>query len=168
MKNQSLAVLILFIISACSTSDSELETNSSLVGTWNHVTQLEAEDVEQDLPEGEYLYINQIEFLSDNTFIELSYLVNDESQEIIGYLAKNEGTYEVTGDRLQKTYDRWFANSEDNIQFVPVEELSLVHENQEEAMDYSILNDNTTLLIDFDPCPENALCVDQLEYQRED
>lgn len=167
MKKQVFAVLLLLLVTACSSDNDDIKTDLNLVGIWERSMVISPEDVGNDLEEGEYFYVNRIEFSSDNSFIEFYYLINGENQEIIGYYSKNEGTYKTRGDRLEFHFNQWISNEEYNQLFVPLENLVLINENQGYSLNYSFQNNQSLLIFNFDPCGPLENCFSgNLEYNK--
>lgn len=167
MKNSIFAILILLFVTGCSTNDDKPMRDSDILGTWNRSHEVLAEDVENDLEEGVYLYSHKITFSLDNSFTEYFYLANKEDLKIIGYLSKNVGTYTIEGNRLHFSYDMWYSSEEYSSLFVPLEELILRDEDQVESPNYSFSGNRTKLMFDFDPCGETQNCLDKIEFEKE-
>lgn len=166
MNKQLFRILVFFLIIGCSSNDEDFQNDSTLIGIWQNIEEVNSEDIEQNLEEGDYIITQQIEFMTDNSFEQLTYLTNKDNQEIIGYLSRNDGTYLIGEDRLQINFDRYYSNTEFSTTFTSIDNLVLIHDNQQESFEYTLSESQNRLIFDFDPCAPNAFCLDKIEFQR--
>ncbi|MCL6220044.1 hypothetical protein [Zunongwangia pacifica] len=144
-------ILSLFIF-ACSKEES---VQHDVVGAWENVMR-PSMGTSDAIDLTEYQIVTQIIF-SESASYSLDRFVQDpETHEVIGYLDRHIGNFSIEGNMVSLQYD-WYSTIEnDQIQVVAVDDLELLHAEQNRRRSYSFENGKLILGCDYN---ENCVAV---------
>jgi hypothetical protein len=161
---KKILVIAILIIAGCSKEASHPEVE--IYGTWGQSFSMSPEDIFLETT-GNYLSVNRYIFKNDNSFESFSFVMDEDSFEILGYWSHMDGTFSTQGNRLILNFNRYsIDNAENDFPLLPKEELSLVGEDIEWEFNFSILDNSSILKFDFDPCGPLENCVGSLTLVR--
>lgn len=157
-------LLAIILITGCS---GELTHSPfDIYGTWGHSSAI-GEDEGFENISGNLLRVDRYIFKKDNSFESFTFVMEEDSFEILGYQSRSEGTFSKQGNRLNLNYNIYSSdNAENDFPLLPKDELRLVSENIKWEFNFSILDNNSILRFDFDPCGPAENCVGGLTLVR--
>lgn len=155
---KKLLLIAIIIITACSKDSAP--AGPEIFGTWGRSAAVNPHEVQDDYV-GNYLSVTRFIFKNDNTFENFSFVMDEDSLEIIGYWNRMQGTFSQQGNRLLLVYDLYNAEPVvgSDFPYMDKEELVLAAEGLEWEFNYSILENNSILKFDFDPCGPLENCI---------
>lgn len=158
-------LIIIIIMTGCSRESSPL--NTEIFGTWGRSSAITPYEVEDDSA-GKYLGVSRYIFKNDCSFESFSFLMDGDSLEILGYWDRKQGTFTQYGKRLTLIYDFYNTGTADpgDYPYINKEDLVLAAEGVEWEFNFSILDDNSILKFEFDPCGSNENCVGEMTLVR--
>ncbi len=100
------------------------------------------------------------------TFTQEGFYVGKESNQILGYSFREEGTYQIIGEELHLLYtaQKYIPNQLYG-DFSELEEAERFVPKQKFGLEFS--TEKTLLILRTIDCPPNASCVDMLEYWKD-
>ncbi|WP_289021566.1 hypothetical protein [uncultured Salegentibacter sp.] len=155
-------ILNIFLLVSCS-SDDEVRTNTKdVVGVWEKSSDISTE-IYPELEEGNYEFVLQYKFLDDSTFESFSFVRNSDTDNIIGYRSRFEGSFFIEKNRMNLNYNQYNSNVEAS-QLVDSADLVLIDQDVDWSFNFSV--NKNELLFDFDPCGPYADCIGELKLKR--
>ncbi len=155
-------ILNIFLLVSCS-SDDEVRTNiKDVVGVWEKSSDISAE-IYPELEEGNYEFVLQYKFLDDSTFESFSFVRNSDTDNIIGYLSRFEGSFFIEKNRMNLNYNQYNSDVEVS-QLVDSADLVLIDQDVDWSFNFSV--NKNELLFDFDPCRLYEYCIGELNLKR--
>ncbi len=149
------AVLVL----SCSKDKAEDETR--ILGTWFESS------TNEDLNR---TYRNEYTFKDDNTFTNLSMVIDPASGEILGYHLRQTGNYIAVNDSLAFYDTQYWINDDPENTYVPLDELVEGGEfpGYNHGVDLAFSNNNNTMIFFYRCNTWNyALCIGSRTLKRE-
>ncbi|MCM4161231.1 hypothetical protein FHG64_03070 [Antarcticibacterium flavum] len=158
-------LIILIILTGCSRDSSP--GNSKIFGTWGRSFAFNPAAVGEE-GTGNLLSVTRYIFKNDYSFESFTFLMNEDSMEIPGYWSRKMGTFTQQGNRLFLIYDLYNTGGEALSDFphIDKEDLVLAAEGVEWEFNFSILEDNSILKFEFDPCGPLENCVGEMTLVR--
>lgn len=154
MKKLLFIAAILLFASACDNEDDtniQLE-NSDLLGKWSSTSET---DVENEI----HKYTHTFDL--DGSYEAVTTLNDQETEAIIGYYYKTEGSYFFKQDSLKFITKRTYSMPSDTD--IYVENISDLKESdvfQTNTRRYSLTENKSKLILKFRPCKLNELCAE--------
>ncbi|MEM7550450.1 MAG: hypothetical protein AAF363_12280 [Bacteroidota bacterium] len=148
--------LVFLTITSCD-DDSEVNPSDPIIGEWFDSNPFEGEGLIQSL---------QYAFNTDGTFESRRVVLEDIDGEILGYLARAIGTFELEGDQLVLSSAQIFIHDDPNNAFSNLDRLTLTDATSEGLITISFNGDQTQLTFTFLPCGPNENCLADLVFER--
>lgn len=157
MRALSYIVILTILLFSCSKDVEEAQADL-ILGAWEQNEPLEGENLIQS-----FQYI----FHSDRSFDLSRTIINPSTSEIVGYLAKSSGTYDINGNRLTLLESERYIHDDSDRLYSDLEDL----EPFESAggpiqVSFSVDEEQNQLTFQFDPCGINENCISFLTFSR--
>jgi hypothetical protein len=150
-------LLAIILITGCSREATH--PTIDIYGTWGHSSDI-GEDAGFENISGKLLHVDRYIFKKDHSFESFTFVMDEDSYEILGFRSRSEGTFSKQGNRLNLNYNMYSSyNAENDFTLLPKEDLSLVGEDIDWEFNYTILDNKSILKFDFDPCGPAENCV---------
>lgn len=158
-------ILNIFMLISCSNDDEAIPNIENIYGKWEKTEIISAAEIDLD-SNYSYSLKQELNLNRDNSFKWLTYFINSESEEIIGYKQMEVGTFSQNGNILSFNLDRFEPqqNSESgSYTLSTLENLVMTDQNITMNYNFKLLNTNKTLLFDFPNCEPDTTCPADME-----
>jgi hypothetical protein len=157
MRTLSYIAVLAILFFSCSKDVEEAQADM-ILGAWEQNEPVEGEDFIQS-----FQYI----FHSDRSFDLSRTIINPSTSEVVGYLAKSSGTYDINGNRLTLIESERHIHNDSDRLYSDLEDL----EPSESAggpiqVSFSVDEEQNQLTFQFDPCAINENCISSLTFIR--
>ena len=156
MKKLTLIVAFLMIFTRC-TNDSYEDQSDLLIGSWAITEIMEDSSLSQSL---------QYTFNADKTFVSSRVIIDNTTNEIIGYRYRALGTYDISRDILGLRKSEIYLHDDLSGLFSDINALELANYSDETTINFLIDDSQNLLTFIYPPCGPAESCLGNQIFQR--
>lgn len=141
------------------TNDSEENQMNSLAGSWGKTKIMENNSLSQSL---------QYKFNTDKTFIVSTVIINNTTNEIIGYRYRALGSYSINGNVLVLDLSEIYTHDDTKGLYSNINDLQLSNHDDNQIVTFNINGNQNVLTFTYSPCGTAENCMGTQSFLRID
>lgn len=148
--------MLCFLVFSCS-KEEENNTAFMLNGKWKNI-----HESSNNLD-----FVQRYTFNKDNTYSQTNYYINSSTEETVGYVSYLTGTYTAIDTKLTINILEFYNITDQESDYVEnIEDLELNSYTDTIGINYELQNNGNTLIFDYGPCADTAICAGNLILQK--